>query len=189
MRKVISHLGQVTKLAFWCLTVTICLSCRPTQAQQIQGAVNVLVADPMGGVIPNAQLKLVETSTNDTRTSVTLGDGTYRFIGLKIGNYTLTVSRQGFNSKLFKVEVQAAQTTDVTATLEVGSTEQVVVVKGDITPVIDRTSNAINTILTPEQIQDLPLGGRDISSMSHLVPGYDGSTWNGLPTMAQSSSI
>jgi hypothetical protein len=158
-------------------------------AQQIQGNVSVLVVDSSGSVVPGAKLKLVEAATNDTRTNLSLGEGSYNFVHLKIGNYTLTVSKDGYKSSVYNLEVQAAQTTDVKATLEIGKVTEVVEVKGDITPVIERSSNALNTVITPDQIANLPLSDRSVVAMSYLVAGYDGSTWNGLPTSAQSSSI
>lgn len=172
-------------VGFWVLTLIV----GTAWAQQIQGNVSVQVLDSSGSVVPGAKLKLVEVGTNDTRTNMSLGAGAFNFNHLKIGNYTLTVSKEGYKSSIYNLEVQAAQTTDVKAMLEVGKVTEVVEVKGDITPVIERSSNAINTVITPDQITNLPLSGRDVADMSHLVAGYDGSTWNGLPTSAQSSSI
>ena len=55
-------------------------------------------------------------------------------------------------------------------------------------PVVESSSNAINTTIDMKQIEDLPLAGRNIAQLSQLTAGYNG-TWNGLPSFAQSNSV
>jgi hypothetical protein len=167
----------------------LCLALAPAAwAQQTQGTVSVTVADSSGAVVPGASLTLTDTATNDTHTAVTQDKGNYTFVNLNFGQYKLTVSLQGFTTQNLDVLVQSARTTDVKATLKVGGMQDVVQVKGDATPLIETTSNAINTTIDMKQIEDLPLGGRNISQLSQLTAGYNG-TWNGLPAAAQGNTV
>jgi len=164
------------------------------QTSATQGTVTVVVLDTTGGVIQDAQLELRDLSTNDIRKATTQGEGTYSFVNLPIGIYRLAVSKQGFEtSALDNVRIQAGRVTDVSVTLKVGATDVVVEIHEEAAPIIETTSNAIATTIDMKQIEDLPLQGRDISSLAFLTPGYagtpDGGTWNGLPVIAQSNTI
>ena len=153
------------------------------------GTINVTAVDPSGGVIPGANLELRDLATNDVRKAQTHDNGTYSFVNLSIGKYRLTVTKSGFASQAFdSVVVDAARTTDLQAQLKVGAETQTVEVSASATPIVETRSNAIATTIDMKQIEDLPLGGRDLTSLSQLTPGYTG-TWNGLPSVAQGSNI
>lgn len=170
----------------------------PTATAQMgtQGKVNVTVIDQSGGAVGGAQLTLVDVATNGTRTGVTQSSGTYSFTGLSIGTYRLTVAKASFQTQVFdSVVVQAGQITDVKASLKIGEASERVVVTAAASPILQTSSNAISTTIDMKQIEDLPLGGRDISSLSSLTPGFaratteGGGTWNGLPEIAQGNNI
>lgn len=168
----------------------------PVSAQNgSQGTVTITVLDKDGRAVPDADLSLQDLSTNDVRNAKSQDRGTYSFVNLSIGTYKLTVTKTGFQRKLFdRVEVHATQVTDVTVNLEVGLASQTVEVEGSATPLIDTTSNALTSTIDMKQIEDLPLGGRDLTQLANLVPGVTqnaegGSTWNGLPSIAQGNNI
>jgi len=161
-----------------------------------EGTVTVKVLDPSGSVVQGAQLELQDTATNEVRKGETQGLGTHTFVNLPLGAYKLRVSKTGFQSQVFTdVVVQAAQTTDISATLKVGAVNETVEVTTDQAPLVETTTNSIGNTIDMKAIEDLPLEGRDLSILSTLVPGYTGSfnngggTWNGLPTIAQGSNI
>lgn len=154
-----------------------------------QGSVAVSVQDPSGNVVSGAQLELVDKSTNDVRTAETRDGGTYTFVNLNIGTYRLTVTKNGFAQQQFEsVVVHSSQVTNVSASLKIGQASQTIQVSESATPVIETSSNAIGTVVDMKQIQDLPVADRDLSSLSQLTPGYNG-TWNGLPSIDQGSNI
>ncbi|MGH9736143.1 MAG: carboxypeptidase regulatory-like domain-containing protein [Candidatus Acidiferrales bacterium] len=159
------------------------------------GTVNVTVVDQSGAVVSGAQLELRDLSTNTVRNAATQDAGTFTFVGLNIGTYSLTVSKSGFQKQVFdSVIVHASQTTDVKAGLQVGVPTEVVEVHESASPLIETTSNAIGAVIDLKQIEDLPLGGRDLTQLANLVPGTSstaggGSTWNGLPAIAQGNNI
>ena len=161
-----------------------------------EGTVTVKVLDPSGSVVQGAQLALQDTATNEVRKGETQGLGTHTFVNLPLGTYKLRVSKTGFQSQVFTdVVVQAAQTTDISATLKVGAVNETVEVTGDQAPLVETTSSSIGSTIDMKAIEDLPLEGRDLSVLSTLTPGYTGNfyngggTWNGLPTVAQGSNI
>ena len=152
------------------------------------GTVSVTVVDSSGGVIPGALLTLTDLATNDARTANTQEAGNHSFVNLNFGKYKLVVSCQASRRRAIEVLVQSARTTDVKATLKVGVMQDVVEVVGGITPLVESTTNAINTTIDVKQIEDLPLAGRNIAQLSQLTAGFNG-TWNGLPSAAQGSTV
>jgi len=151
--------------------------------------VTLTVFDPSGSVVQGAQLELRDLTTNDVRKGETQDKGTYTFVNLSLGKYKLTVSKTGFQTQVFPdVVVQAAQTTDISATLKLGAATETVEVKGGSAPLVETTTNAIGTTIDLKAIEDLPLQNRDLTALSTFVPGYNG-TWDGLPSIAQGNNI
>ena len=172
-----------------CLLPALVLSPRLSAQGGSQGSVVVTVNDPSGGVLADATLTLVALRTNDARIAKTERSGSYTFVNLPIGTYSLTITANGYAKKVYdSVLVEASQATSLTATLAVGSTSDTVVVTGESAPVIDASSNEIGMVVDVKQIEDLPLNGRDLTAFSTLVAGYNG-TYNGLPSTDQGSNI
>jgi Carboxypeptidase regulatory-like domain len=154
-----------------------------------QGTVNVTVLDSTNAVVSNADLELRDLQTNDVRQASTQDKGTYTFVNLSVGAYRLKVSKSGFETGVLdKIVVHAAQVTDVAVILKLGSATEVVEIHEDAGSLIETTSNAISTTIDIKQIEDLPLGGRDLTGLSYLVPGYTGA-WSGLPSIAEGNNI
>lgn len=166
----------------------------PGWAQTASGSVTVQVRDQSGAVLPGAQLKLVNLATQSVRTGASQGQGAYTFVNVPPGTYSLSVTRQGFQTTVFRsVTVEAAQTTDLRAALKVGNVSSTVVVTGNAVPLVTTTSNAIGTTINLQQVNYLPLAGRDLQQLTTLIPGaaVNGpfSTWDGLPTAAQGNEV
>ncbi len=177
-------------LLLLCLACLCCMLPEVTYAQNgSQGTIVVSATDASGAVIPGASLSLVNAATNDLRKAVTEGKGSYSFVNLGIGTYRLTVSKSGYETKVFEnVLVQASQTTAIAAALPVGQVSDTVTVDSSSTPVLQTSSNELGLVVDMKQIEDLPLQNRDLTQFSQLVAGYNG-TFNGLPSNDQGSNI
>jgi len=172
------------------LCISVGLGTVPAWAQITQGSIFVSVLDQSGAVVPEAQLTLEDLATNSVRTAPTGSAGTYTFPNLPTGNYKLTISKSGFETQVFdSVSVSATRVTDIKATLKVGGLAQKVEVSERAVPVMETSSNETTSTLDMKQVEDLPLIGRDVSTLARLVPGFAGGTWNGLPYMATGNNI
>ena len=150
---------------------------------------NITVTDPAGAVIPGATLELKAIATNDLRTGTSQESGIYRFVGLNVGRYSLTVTKEGFSRAVINpVVVEATRVTDVQVQLKLGTTSTTVEVTTTAAPVLETSSNMIGTTIDVAQLETLPLGGRDITQLARLSAGYNG-TWNGMPSVAQGNNI
>lgn len=129
------------------------------------------VTDPHKLAIVGAQVDVESKETGTIRTTVTDAHGAYRVAALPAGSYKITVSRQGFAKQIIP---DITLTLDRTATLDValkvgGNAEQVEVTS--VAPLIDTTTPAEGMTVTPDQIHDIPLNGRDYLDLLQMVPG------------------
>jgi hypothetical protein len=152
-----------------------------SRAQTITGSVNGTVTDPSGAVIPNATIAAhnVDTGVDTRTTSNNAGDYNIRF--LQIGHYTVTVSGAGFStytSPQFTLEVN--QTAKIDAKLAPGNESQTVTVSGQLQPILDTANASISSTFTSNTIQNLPLNGRNFSSVTSFIPGAVTATPSGM---------
>jgi Carboxypeptidase regulatory-like domain/TonB-dependent Receptor Plug Domain len=140
-------------------------------AQVRFGSVVGTVSDPSGATLSGATVKLTSLGTNESRTIQTGSSGTYVFPNLNAGLYRVEVEMAGF--KHFtqdKVEVQVDVTTRVDAALQVGSATESVVVTTEVPPL--QTDNAsLGTVISQQEVESIPLSGRNVNNMLTLVPG------------------
>lgn len=154
------------------------------------GSVTVTVEDPSGASIPGATLSLKDLATNDVRTSKTQNSGAATFPDLNFGHYSLTITKEGFSTKLYSsVLVQTNQVTSINAKLSVGNVSQQVTVSAESTPILDTSSNTLSTTVDLKQVQDLPVIARDAFPLAFLVPGAAGNDVNNLPGGAVNASL
>src|SRR6266700_2354430 len=90
-----------------------------TRAQSgSQGTIVVTVSDSSGAVVSDATLTLTALRTNDVRTALTERNGSYSFVNLPIGTYSLNIAKSGYSQKIYdSVLVEASQSTSLSATL------------------------------------------------------------------------
>ena len=90
-----------TKISIWLVALlAILVSCSGQRllAQQSTGEVLGTVTDPTGAVVPNAKVTLINTDTNDVKTTTTGGGGAFDFANLNPGNYKVAITGSGFST-------------------------------------------------------------------------------------------
>ena len=129
------------------------------------------VTDKSGGVLPSADVKILNKGTGSIREVKTNNDGFYRLDLLPAGDYKVTITAKGFEGQEFSsVGLAVSQTTTLNASLTVGSQKEVVTVE-DVSPVVDMAKTDVSLPVSTEQLQDLPLNGRDFVNLAYLAPG------------------
>jgi trimeric autotransporter adhesin len=138
-------------------------------AQGFQGGVRGLVKDG-GGVVPGAEVILLNDSTNVSRSTTSNEAGEYNFPNLAPGTYTLKVSLQGYKGyALPEVRVGTQQFLALDVTLEVGQLAETVTVRGD-TPIIETSTASTGTVIDAQALQTLPSPGRAAFLIGTTVP-------------------
>jgi Carboxypeptidase regulatory-like domain/TonB dependent receptor len=130
-----------------------------------------VVKDSTGAVVADARVKLESTGTRAIRETTTNAQGEYRFDLVPAGTYKVTISMAGFQTEAMeKVVLAVGQTTTNNATLAVGQQSQTVTVEGS-TPLINTEKTDVSLAVTPQQVENLPMVGRDVANLAYLAPG------------------
>lgn len=128
------------------------------------------VTDPTRATIAGATVTVTDLSTGVSATRQTNSHGYYLFPGLEVGTYAISVSNAGFETKDFQnVVLVVGETHTLDVRLAVGQVTQKVEVKAEAEPA-ERTSAAAASVISTQQIADLPVNGRDWSGLTLLAP-------------------
>lgn len=129
------------------------------------------VVDKSQAVVGGAEVSLTNKGTGEVRTTKTNAAGEYRFEFIPAGTYSLKTTAQGFSAAEAKsVEIPIGRTTTQNFALAPGAVSETVEVTATA-PLMDQTKTDVSVNITPQQIQDLPLIGRDIADLAYLAPG------------------
>lgn len=131
------------------------------------------VFDATGAAIPGANIVVTNVETNFTRQMVTSAEGIYSVSTLGSGNYRVQVETPGFKQWSGTLVLQTGQTAVVDAVMQLGSVDTVVEVTG-AAPIITTESAEVGDVKDAQRIRQLPLDGRNISSLFSLTPGVEG---------------
>src|SRR6202790_919978 len=156
---------KATKL----LIVSLAASAAFAQIQA--GRVVGTVTDPNKAVIPNAQVTVTGTATNQAKTVTTNGLGEYAVTPLDPGLYNVVVTVPGFQTtQVNTVEVVVGQSARVDVEMKIGETSSKVEVIST-TPLLNTESGTLGQVVTNTQIVNLPLNGRSFYELARLAPG------------------
>ncbi len=129
------------------------------------------ITDSAGAAIPSATVTVTNLATNTKRNTKTNAQGEYRFDLLIPGNYALTVQTPGFAlSKVDSVQLLVGGTVTENLPLQPGGQNTTVEVTSS-NQLLDTEKTDSSTAVTPEQITDLPINGRDFANLAILAPG------------------
>ncbi len=160
--------------------VVLLLSClflitpNPLLAQLDRGSVVGLVTDPVGARVPGAQVTVTNLGTNQSVIVTTDDNGQYAADLLRIGTYSVTVEKPGFQKAVqSNVDVGVNQTARLDIALRIGSATESVQVTG-ASPLLQTEASSLGTIETERRISELPLNGRNFIQLAYLGPGANG---------------
>jgi len=140
-------------------------------AQSTTATLNGTVTDSAGALITDAQVTITNQATRQAVQTRTSADGTYSMPGLASGTYEVTVSKAGFSSLTQKdLFLGPTVTRTINSTLSVGQVSQEVTVEAAVDQVQTTTGEVSNSV-AQQQVETLPLNGRNYQSLSALMPG------------------
>ena len=185
MKQFNSQNGLAHRTLCWMIGLLIFLSLSGLgrlQAQEVTGSISGTVQDRSGAVIPNATIVAKRMESQSRFSTTTNSLGLYSFPALPIGTYQITAQAQGFQKYVgsgLKMNVNDHLQLDIT--LQVGSMTESVEVAAQPTAV-NTESSTVGELVNGDQVQELPLNGRNFIALTTLVPGTAPGGAGGLDT-------
>lgn len=138
---------------------------------QTTSTITGTVKDKQGGAISGAQLQLSGDVIGTSRTTTSDANGNYQFPNVPAGEYTLSVTHDGFATSAFKdLNVTINRTLTFDIVLDVGRVDEVVKVSSDL-PLLETSSSSEGATVMPQDIGNMPINGRNYLDLLQLVPG------------------
>ena len=165
---------RISRAALWgvLLTAVLLLGGRSLFAQVDQGTITGVVQDTTGAVIAGAQLTLTATDTNLVLHTITNQSGIYVFSPIKIGNYKVSATAQGFATAVQEnIRLDLQERLNIVLTLSPGTISQTVTVT-TAPPLLQTQSGSVGQVLSTDTINNTPLNGRNWVYMIQLTPEW-----------------
>jgi hypothetical protein len=139
--------------------------------QTVTGSITGQVTDQSGALIVGANVSAENVATSVTTSAKTNASGVYTIRFLPIGTYTVTVEATGFSTEQippFALEID--QAAKINATMKIGASTTVVV-QEDIHPILNTTDSSLGNTISSTEIENIPLNGRNFSTLTLYQPG------------------
>ena len=159
-------------VVMFALLVSVLATNRPvwSQATVNSGNIQGTVTDAQGGVVANATVTISNKATGFILALTTNSSGTYSSGTLQPAVYNVRIEAASFKALETTVVVQVGQVSVYNARLEVGASTSVIEVSGESVQVNTDQAQIAGT-LTTEQIENLPINGRNFLDLAQLEPG------------------
>jgi hypothetical protein len=153
------------------------------------GSIVGTVTDPSGAVVSGAKVEITNKGTGQSQSFTTSSAGTYASGALTPGDYSVRIEASGFKTTQMPVVVQVSTTATANAKLTLGESAQIIDVQASDVGV-NTEQATVQGVLTAQQIENLPINGRNFLDLAQLEPGVqiqDGGTFD--PTKNGFSSV
>ena len=157
-----------------CLLLLGAVSVVPGQTQAINGSIRGRITDQQDAGIPSATVKAENISTGFSRAVASSEDGYYLLANLPLGSYTLTTTKEGFETaQRTQIVLNAGLEAIVDTQLRVGSATVSVEVSGGA-PILETSRLNIGRTITHAEVDNLPLTSRNPYNFIIFQPGVSG---------------
>src|SRR5712691_6312785 len=159
------------------------------QATVGTGSIQGTVLDPNGASVPAAKVTITHKGTGQKLTPTVTSAGEFNSGPVAPGDYVVRVEAAGFKVVEKAITVQIGQISSGNVTLEIGSEKTVITVEASAVTV-NTEQATVSGVVTQQQIEGLPLNGRNFLDLAQLEPGVqiqDGNNFD--PTKVGFSSI
>jgi outer membrane receptor protein involved in Fe transport len=168
LTKLVPHISRLLMLAVCLLAIVVNIQ---AQSQATTGDIEGRVLDPQGAAVPNAEVTATNQQTGLEKNATTSEEGSYRFILLQPGTYTIRTTAQGFApTELRDVTVTVGSRTPLDVRLSVGGMSASVMITGEA-PVVETSRTSVSTTIDQRSIENLPINGRNYQDFATLTPG------------------
>ncbi len=159
----------------WCCAAATVESCAWGQTA-VDGAISGFVVDAGGAALVGAVVDVQNLATEATSRATTVAKGEFLVAHLPAGEYRVVVEYALFARLTIQlVVVEVGGVTSVEARLQVSGVASSVTVRADLAAVSvdDPSSAAVASVVTPAEVERLPVNGRRWQSFALLMPGVN----------------
>jgi len=151
------------------LLIVVALATSTLHAQEFRGVLTGQVSDTNGAVIPRATV--TATGPQQTYTTITTAKGDFTIPFVQPGLYSVAVEAPGFKRTVQRgINVDVSAKINLTFVLDVGLVTQTVSVSAQAAA-LNTADASGGTVIDPQQVQSLPMNGRQVYSLLTLTPG------------------
>src|ERR1700730_9770604 len=168
-----NHPGGIFVPAMFLLAAIVLVFCSVLPAHgQVSGAtLSGTITDTSGAVVSNAKISVKNVDTGVIRDATSNNDGFFTAPNLLPGRYEVKVSAPGFDTAVNKnITLTVGSRQTLNQVLRVGQVSQTVEVTGSA-PTVELSSSTVSGVVDSTTIRELPLNGRDWTSLATLEPG------------------
>src|SRR5215475_13293675 len=170
-RREMRSLKRFCDASIYALILIIAVGVNRIDAQVRTATISGTATDSSGAVLVGAKIVVKNLGTGITQSAITDSQGRYSLLELPVGDYELRASATCFQTVVrtgITLTVGSQPVADFT--LPTGAQTETVTVVGEAAQVETRTA-AVSSLVTPTQMRDLPLNGRNFSALLTLAPG------------------
>jgi Carboxypeptidase regulatory-like domain/TonB dependent receptor len=146
------------------------------------------VTDASGAIVQGAGVSVRQVKTNITSSQQTNGNGRFLFPYLQIGDYEISVKKEGFQTSIRKATLTVGADFDLPFTLVVGQPAASVEVTGEA-PLIENARTQIASTLSLTEVEELPLSGRNYFDVALFAPGVSPTNTAANQLFAETSAM
>ena len=140
-------------------------------AQAQTATISGTATDASGAAMVDAKIQATNTETNASQSTVSDSQGRYTIPDLPVGTYSVQASQSGFQTVVHTgVTLSVGGAVVVNFSMPVGEVTQTVSVESQVSRV-ETTTSEVSTLVSPQQMRELPLNGRNFEQLLTLAPG------------------
>lgn len=177
---------QWRPLACWLAVVCVGVAVR-ANGQTTTATVTGIVHDVSGAVVPGATVAARNHDTNQVWESVTDGRGRFRLLYLPVGDYHLSAQLSGFTTANTNLTLAVGDQIDVPMVLKPASIAEAVQVEA--APLVETRRTHVAAAITPQEIDTLPLNGRNYVDLALLAPNVSRTNLRSTDRFAETSAV
>ena len=162
---------MIRRIWVWFFALCVLITLPDVSGQTFTGTITGIVTDPNAAAIPGAKVTARNEATNDTRSTVTGGDGLFIFSQVPPGTYEISAEMQGFRKSIQTGAVlRVNQTLEMNIAMQLGEVSQTVEVSAGVTLLDTQSANRAVT-LDQQAVLDLPVNARNPFQLVHVNAG------------------
>jgi carboxypeptidase family protein len=153
------------------LALVVLFVTQGVRADELYGRIRGTVTDPSGAVVSAAKVRVTSIGTGAVKEQTTDQNGSYEFINLPIGTYSVNISKQGFRSSVIdNIALTQNQVYINNVKMELGSITEEVTITANAAQV-EQTSIQLTSDIDAKKVVDMPLLGRNFVTLQQTLPG------------------